>query len=396
MSFLDTFLDWTKDSESPEAYFFWTALSAVTATMRDNLYQQWQYDRLYPNMFVILVGPPAVGKRMPMVKSGQLVKYVKNTKVIEGSASMQAVIKTLGEYETGGMKGASCLLYSEEFSSFHVKDQNTNELLTDLWDYHETWNRNLISWSASLKRVCVSLVAASNEILLKEVLDSRAMFGGLLSRTIVVVESKKRRKDALLRKGNPDFLAEPYEVKLKDHLMALSKLSGEIVFEEEAILEFELWYNTQWDEENPKTKTGIEGRMKTHVKKVAMALAMCEFELDKVVRKKHVEQAIVVCLRLYKNYQILAAEAGRSPTAHPAAILMRLLLLAPGFELTREMILSRNLGEFDTTILENTVLTLEGAGLITNMMADNKSTLKLTVKALQLYQTLDSAKGKTA
>lgn len=367
--------------------------------MRDNLYQQWQYDRLYPNMYVILIAPPAIGKRMPMVKAGGLVKAVKNTKVIEGSASMQAVIKTLGEYSTGGIKGASALLYSEEFSSFCATDKGTNGLLTDLWDYHPVWDRNLISWQASLKNVCLSLVAASNEILLKEVLDSHAMFGGLLSRTMVVVENKKRRKDALIRKGSVDFMAETYETKLIDHLKELAKLTGEIEFEEDAILEFENWYHNQWDEENPKTKTGIEGRMKTHIKKVAMLLAMGEWELDKLVRKRHVEEAITYCLRLYRNYQILAAEAGKSPTGHPAAILMRLLLLAPNNTLTKRTILSRNLGEFDVDILTTTTATLEAAGLIVETMSGNESAYCLTPKALELYLevgTAQSGKGKSA
>jgi hypothetical protein len=122
-----------------------------------------------------------------MQLGGALIKAANNTKVIEGSASIQAVVKSLGNYETGGKKGASCILYSEELSSFYIKDQSTNELLTDLWDYHEVWERNLISWSASLKNVCLSLFAASNEILLKGIFDDRALYGGLLSRTILIL-----------------------------------------------------------------------------------------------------------------------------------------------------------------------------------------------------------------
>lgn len=396
MNFLDTYLDWTSDSESPESFFLWSGLSAVSSVMRDNIYQQWQYDRLYPNMYILLIAPPAIGKRLPMVMGGKLIKRAKNTKVIEGSASIQAVVKSLGTYETGGQKGASCILYSEEFSSFHVKDQNTNELLTDLWDYHEIWERNLISWQATLKNVCVSLLAASNEVLLKEILDSRAMFGGLLSRTILVMEKRKRRRDALVRKGDQAIIEHSKVVEgiLADHLIALSKLKGPIEFDEGAMSEFENWYDTQWkdNEENPKTTTGIEGRMKTHVKKVAMALAMCEGSLDMVVRRIHVDTAITLCLGLYKNYQVLAAESGKSPTAHPAAVLIRLLSDAPNYELSRAIILRRKLGEFNPTILDETVLTMQQAELLNEINCGNEVSYRLTTKCLEMYEGLKQKK----
>jgi hypothetical protein len=49
-----------------------------------------------------------------MRQASQLIASVGNTRIIAGSASMQAVIKALGTYEQGGVKGASCILYSEE------------------------------------------------------------------------------------------------------------------------------------------------------------------------------------------------------------------------------------------------------------------------------------------
>jgi hypothetical protein len=389
LSFLTDFLQWTEQYESPESYFRWAALSGVCTVIRDNMYNVWgNNDRLHCNMYVMFVGPPALGKKFPMQKIGGLIKHVNNTKIIEGSASIPAVIKMLGEYETGGKKGASCILYSEEFSSFHVKDQNTNELLTDLWDFHVVWERNLISWSASLKNVCMSLLTGSNEILLKEVFDSRAMFGGLLSRTILIMENQKRRRSALIRKQhlNGEVPKEDHtEAKLKAHLVNLARMRGDLPFEEAAMAEFEHWYLHQWDEENPRTQTGIEGRMKTHVKKVAMALAMCEYDLDQIVRKKHIEYAIELCTGLYRNYIVLASEAQASPTAHPAAILIRLLGTSPGYELSQRTILSRHLGLFNSEILEKAAGDLEAAGLALRVEDGNKISYRLTKQCVEAY-----------
>lgn len=397
MSFLTEFLVWTQQYESPESYFRWAALSAVSTVIRDNLWNAWgNNDKLYCNMFILLVGPPALGKQLPMKKASSLVKAVANTKILEGSASIQAVIKTLGEYETGGSKGASGLILAEEYSAFHAADvQNTNDLLTTLWDFHEKWERNLISWNASLKRVCISLFAGSNDVLLREVLDSRALFGGLLSRTMVIVENRKRHKSALVRKnlveGNT-LEKDHLEEKLKAHLVNLSRCKGEIVFEEVALAEFEHWYHNQWEEDNPKTKTGVEGRMKTHVKKVAMSLAMCEWDLDQLVLKRHIEEAISLCTGLYKNYVVMASESGMNPSAHPAALLVRYLGTSAGYELARNTILGRHLGDFNEDILDAAAKQLEAAELAWIINEDGKISYRLTPKCLEMYSLVKKQK----
>ncbi len=387
MNFIARFLDWTSFAESPESYFRWAAISAVGAVLRDNVYHEWGVkSRLYPNLFILNVGPPAIGKQLPMRMAGDLIRSVANTKIIEGSASMQAVIKSLGTYETGGHKGASCILYSEELSSFYVKDQNTNELLTDLSDYHEVWERNLISWNAKLQKVCMSLLGASNEVLLKTVFDSSAIYGGLLSRTLVNVEKRKRRKDLMLGKivANPE-----HENILKTHLKNVSKLKGPITFDVDASKEFQFWYD-HWDEN--RGKTGIEGRMKTHIKKVAICMAVSEPNMDLLVRRCHVEEAIDLCLGLHRNYQILSMESGKAVTAQPAALILRALGEAPDFQLSERVLLRRYIGELNVDILASVIPTMEKAELIISVISDNQSTYRLTPKALEIYQSKNGEK----
>jgi hypothetical protein len=383
VNFISRFLDWNKFAESPESYFRWAAISALGATMRDNVYHESGVNsKLFPNLFILNIGPPGIGKQLPMRQASQLIASVGNTRIIAGSASMQAVIKALGTYEQGGVKGASCILYSEELSSFYVKDQGTNELLTDLSDYHETWERNLISWNAKLTKVCISLFAASNETLLRKVLDSSAIYGGLLSRTLVNIEKRKRKKDLMIKKVQTD---SQHEAILKNHLKCVSKLRGGILFDPAAEIEFENWYGS-WDEEGDKT--GLKMRMKTHIKKVAMCLAMAEECLDLIIRRPHVEEAILLCLGLQKNYQILTMEAGNSPNAHPAALIMRALVEAKDYRLSKTVILRRFVGELTVEILDSVILQMTGAELITEHIADNRSIYVLTPQALEIYRNL--------
>lgn len=381
MGFIEDFIDYTKEAESPTSYFRWAAISAVSAVMRDNLYHEWQYDRLYPNLFILLVGPPAIGKSLPMKIAGRMIKAVDNTKIIEGSASIQAVVKSLGTFETGGQKGASCILYSEELSSFYVKDQMTNELLTDLSDYHETWDRNLISWQAKLSKVCMSLFAASNEVLLKSIFDAQAMYGGLLSRTLLIMEKKKRRKDPMIAKRKIIENGSDPLARLNAHLKVISKVKGQITFDIDAEGEFVEWYES-WDEN--RGRTGIEGRMKTHIKKIAMILAMCEPEAIPLVRKRHIEYAIELCISLYRNYQILAME-GATENVHPAAIVLRMLGEVENYTLSRKLIIRNNLGTFTGAIMDETANQLVEADLIMVRVLNEEHCYCLTPKAMELY-----------
>lgn len=160
--------------------------------------------------------------------------------------------------------------------------------------------------------------------------------------------------------------------------------------------EFEHWYHYQWEEENPKTKTGVEGRMKTHVKKVAMALAMSEYSLDQLVTRHHIEHSIELCTGLYKNYIVMASESGANPSAHPAALLIRYLGTSPGYELAKNTILGRHLGDFNEEILDGAAKQLEAAELAWIIEEDGKTSYKLTPKCLEMYSLVRSEKKGVA
>lgn len=391
LNYLETFLRYTDLSESPRSFFIWSALTSISAVARDNIFLEWNYGITYPNIYVLLVAPPALGKKHPMVIAGDLIKKAGNTKVIEGRTSMPAVARELGTFRTGEEKGSSCIIYSEELSSLFAGGADCVDLLTDLWDFHKKWPVNLISWQTTLVDTCITLYAATNETLLKTVFDPRALYGGLLSRTIVVIEKRKRRKDSMGRKAM--YAEHELDYKcLEAHLKNLSKKKGTIRLDDEAYDEFNNWYMNQWSEDNPKTKTGIEGRMKTHVMKVSMLLSLCEWDLEMVIRKKHVDLAIELCTKLYKNYQLISMEGGTSPTAHPAALMLRMLRNSPNNELPRTTILRRNIGEMNVTVLDEVVNSMKEAELLIETNCSNVVAYRLTEKALELLEESESKK----
>src|SRR3970282_2256759 len=126
MSFVEMFLEWTKDCESPTSYFKWAAYTAIASALRDNCWILRHDGIIYPNIYTILLSQESshTRKSVPMKKIAAIFKEARNTKMIEGRASFQAALDELAMPDTDSngtqIKGASCFLYTEELRSFFV------------------------------------------------------------------------------------------------------------------------------------------------------------------------------------------------------------------------------------------------------------------------------------
>lgn len=60
--FIQKYLEYTKDTESPAIFHTWAGLSAVSACLGQHVYTDFGLGPIYGNMYVVLVGPPGVRK----------------------------------------------------------------------------------------------------------------------------------------------------------------------------------------------------------------------------------------------------------------------------------------------------------------------------------------------
>src|SRR6266496_5863122 len=95
--FVELVLRYTQQSESPRKFYYWSALSAISAVVKNNVYINRQGGRLklYPNIFVLLVGRSGLRKGPPINLARALVEAVDNTRVITGQISIPALITAL-------------------------------------------------------------------------------------------------------------------------------------------------------------------------------------------------------------------------------------------------------------------------------------------------------------
>ena len=383
-NFVEKLLELTKIVESPTSYLEWAAYATIAAVLRHNVYYNFPARRtkIMPNLYVLIVGDSgSTRKSTPLKVSHFLLKQVGNTKLIEGRVSIQGVLRDLAEIKQvekpirRSIKYASGILYSEELAAFFVKDPSVGSILTDIYDYKEEHPIVLKTQdTVKLEKVCVNMLSATNSAFLQDMFTKTDLYGGLVGRTIFIMEDKARHKDLGLRDTGKD---EDWN-ELISHLFYLSKLEGPIQLAEDALDFMEDWYNNT-DFTLSESKTGFEPRAHTHALKLALIYAACEEGFNLSVTKAHCERAIDTVTGLRKNYHKLVISVGYSQNDTRQAMndIAKILFLSPDGALSREEIMRRMFGRVDAESFEKAIATLSQSNLI-ELMGANRPQYRLS------------------
>jgi hypothetical protein len=74
---LESYLDYTENSESPISYHTWCGLSVIAGALQRKVYLRWGLGRvIYPNVYAVLVG--ASGRTRKGVAIGIAKDFLKN------------------------------------------------------------------------------------------------------------------------------------------------------------------------------------------------------------------------------------------------------------------------------------------------------------------------------
>jgi len=389
-TFIDAYIDHTKHYESSTAFWKWSGYAAIAAVLRDNCYWEVGDDRTYPNIYVLLLAiSGAHRKGKPIRTANKLVDQLASTKVISGRTSVQAIFEEMMTSETNPLsgqltKGGAATLFAEELAAGIVTDEQGVAILTDIYDYKMNFKVNLVSRGRrKIEAMVFSLLAGSNEDLLKGVYTTSAINGGLLARTFLITPDEFRESNSLMNIGDTKASYDNVLGKLR----AISNLRGKFTFTETAWKEYESWYKPFRNSQKGKIdRTGVLGRIHTGVCKIAMILAANELSLE--VDKQHIEIAIDICLKLLPNYNSFTLLSGKSDIAHAGALLIEDLKSAPSHTMTRKMVIRKHWMDFDTETLDKLVIALSMAGLLTEGVEakTRDATLTLTAKMLETIE----------
>lgn len=375
MTWLEYLMNVTKESESPRRYYYWAGLSAIAGVVKSNVFLDKFYYKLYPNIYVLLVGKSGIRKGPPVALAKRLVTEVGSSRVIAGRASIQAVIselRTAQTFDNGGppLTDASAFLTSSEFASFIIQDQQALTILTDLYDgdYNPEWvNRTKGSGSEKLKNPCVTMIGASNEVHFREAVPDNALGGGFVARTFIIHEDRKSIVNSLTSAPK-----EPLNVpRLAEYLRAISKVKGQFKYSEKAKGVYDEWYS-QFSESDYSDTTGTIERLHDHVLKTSMLISLSR-KLDLVLEEADIQEAISVCQGFVPGARRVSMGGGKSASAPGTAVFLRELLSkgSEGYKMSRVRMLQKHWSYFDSFELDRIVESLENQKAITSKLIDN-------------------------
>lgn len=352
MTWIDQVLESTKDSESPKEYYYWAGLSAISAVVANNVYLDRHYYKLWPNIYVILVGRSGLRKGPPVQLAKSLVEEVDNTRVFAGRSSIEAIISELATASTSKngrppIMDSRGYLVSSEFASFIIQNESALTILTDLYDrnYHDkTWDYlTKGGGKKALKEPYLTMIGASNETHFKEAVPQNALGGGFVARTFIIHADKKSGSNSLTEK--PDTIVSIPD--LAAYLKKLSTVKGAFEWTPPAKALYNDWY-LEFDKSEHDDDTGTLERFTDSVLKVATLLSLSR-DTSLLLTIEDITKAIEVCSAFVPGARKVTLGAqGKSLSKEGIAVVLRHLLSVEGHRDTVSNLLRKFWGHFNS------------------------------------------------
>jgi hypothetical protein len=356
MTWVERVLESTKGSESPKDYYYWAALSAISAVVANKVYLDRFYYKLWPNIYVVLVGKSGLRKGPPVALAKSLVEEVNNTRIFSGRASIEGIINELAQVKTrkdGGppVMDSRCFIPVSEFASFIIQNDAALTILTDLYDRNyndKTWGYlTKGGGTQTLKEPYITILGASNEVHFKDVIPQNAVGGGFLARTFIIHADKKSTINSLTEK--PESMVSVPD--LANHLREVAKLEGQFMWTRPAKELYDTWY-TAFCDSDYEDDTGTLERISDSILKVALLLSLSR-GIDLELTEGDVTEAIRKCLAFVPGARKVALGAqGKSVSREGTAVVLRYLLQHPEHAASKTLLLRKFWGHFNADELK--------------------------------------------
>ena len=326
-NWINSYLEFTSNTEAPQIYHKWTALSCIASALERKVNLPWGHNTLYPNLYVLLIGPSGGGKSTAMNIGRSLLEEL-NLKLTGEDNSEEAIIRDIASaganrtYFTPDepdiertQSAITCL--AEEFAVF-AGQQNTRMLayLTNWYDCRDSWKRSTKHQGIDdIKNMCFNLLGAMSFDWIPHVLTQEAIGGGFTSRVVFVVADKKEKLIP-----NPNDLTIDLELrhKLVRDLEVIHNIAGTVTLDPMAQSFYEGWYidnEAEMDKGGGPLSApefqGYNSRREMLIKKLAIILSIAEND-DLIVSDRHLSAGLELMKETEVDLPRVFAKVGRN------------------------------------------------------------------------------------
>ena len=377
-NWLNSYLSYTENSESPISYHTWCGLSVIAGALQRRVYLNWGLGRvIYPNLYTVLVGPSGrTRKGVAIGVAKDILKQIPGVTVTpESSSGRQAMIlamkRALVNFQDptdGKIKFHSAVTaFSEELSVFLGQgDIAYLSNLTDWYDSKDDWEYETVGRGKdSLQGLCLNLMGGTAPDWIQSMIPQEALGGGFTSRIIFIVEEVKR-------KIVPKYIPTQQELEMKEVLIRdlerISQLSGEMLFDDEAEKLYINWYIKQ-DTELSAGKPAIPDnrfagyceRRATHLQKL-MLLTSASRGDDLKITAADFHHAMRLLegaeINMHKTFGGLGKSRTSEPTDQIASYIKKVGIT------TKKLLMRQFYRDVDADTLARVEATMQAAGMV--------------------------------
>lgn len=330
----------TDISEAPTSFNVWAALSMIGGVLKNHIWLDRGTYTIYPNQYIVLVGPPGVGKgsamhpahnfaKKPPVGTLPYCNYMNDRltapKILEKLATGKPELMLKNGVLVQSID-SSCVLFSTELSAFLGGSDWMIPFLCAAWDQGEYDYETKHTGSSIVKNMCVSLIAGCVPDFIRNLnkpgKPETAISGGFTARAIFVFASDKAKSIvwpdsfAAGSKGQTIFDSLTHDINI------IAKLKGECTWDGRAKFVFEKFYKSiKIDEDDSDVIRNFKARQNIHVLKVAMCLSAASRD-DLVLDEYCINTAINLVDSVFRTLNVTFRGVGESSLAEAMAKIM--------------------------------------------------------------------------
>ena len=334
--FITAYSEFAREAFCPPQFHTWTGVSMVAAALERKVWQDRGTFVIYPNLYVMLVAAPGIGKSTAGNLGSDLLRQIgtEENKIcfLANQSNPASFVKQFLSHKTfylgdDGHRHSSCYFYASEGSNAlgesSGKQGKILPALTEFYDCPKHWDKALVvDKIPPLKNVCCNMLACVTFSFLQELLPDREAAGGFASRIIFVVQDEKIIRTPKWRTESP---SADMEAKLVEDLNQIYSLAGEYKETAEVRQRFEEWFPRQDAHSQGLSSEKMQqflARKATNIAKLMMVCAASESN-EMVLHGRHWDRAKEMIEAVESNVHKIVENAVN--TATPKGIIYNVM-----------------------------------------------------------------------
>lgn len=291
--FINAWVNWRVPiTSSPKQFIYWSAVALVSAALKRNAKFRWLGYDIYPNMYIILIGPPSVGKGLAIKPALECMQESKVINTLTDRINAPYILEKLNkgfssiQVNNNGngvvnLDDRTVVVVEEELPNLVRRDEDMLVTLTKLWDASNTnfqyGTRH--HGEFAFKEHCLSLYAGASPKALAQAIPYDSISTGFTRRVNFIYGSVKDRRPLKVTKATIKAVVSQDQVRndfVEDLKYIASHLHGIFTLHptaEDLFVDYYNFVDTDVDSSDEEMVQYFKGTKIAHTIKLAMALS---------------------------------------------------------------------------------------------------------------------------